>query len=207
MKSQNTETEKHTAQHSYQLIVYDREKLSETELLLAEKGQDLQNLSYKEPVLFQTDSRIRLHIDHEEKEYILPESLTEPLELLAFTIGKQDGSDVLLVRRYEHPDHVYTIRLEEEFEADIQTVLRDVKKATDAHKELSAYRTELERIQAAVQENGYVNTEDFTKKLREMNQQADALITQYDSFLKAVSQEVIDLQKKIEIRRKAGGEK
>ena len=86
-------------------------------------------------------------------------------------------------------------------------MLRDVKKATDAHKELSAYRTELERIQAAVQENGYVNTEDFTKKLREMNQQAEALITQYDSFLKAVSQEVIDLQKKIEIRRKAGGEK
>ncbi len=207
MKPHNTEAEKQIAQHTYQLIVYDRKKQSKTELLLAEKGQDLQNLSYTEPVLFQADSRIRFHIDHEEKEYILPESLTEPLELLAFTIGKQDGSDVLLVRRYEHPDHVYTIRLEEEFEADIQTVLRDVKKATDAHKELSAYRTELERIQAAVQENGYVNTEDFTKKLREMNQQAEALITQYDSFLKAVSQEVIDLQKKIEIRRKAGGEK
>ena len=58
-----------------------------------------------------------------------------------------------------------------------------------------------------MQENGYVNTEDFTKKLREMNQQAEVLITQYDSFLKAVSQDVIDLQKKIEIRRKAGGEK
>lgn len=106
MKSQNTETEKHTAQHSYQLIVYDREKQAQTEILLAEKGQDLQNLSYTEPVLFQADSRIRFHIDHEEKEYILPEPLTEPLELLAFTIGKQDGSDVLLVRRYEHPDHV-----------------------------------------------------------------------------------------------------
>ena len=207
MKSQNTETEKHTAQHSYQLIVYDREKQAQTEILLAEKGQDLQNLSYTEPVLFQADSRIRFHIDHEEKEYILPEPLTEPLELLAFTIGKQDGSDVLLVRRYEHPDHVYTIRLEEEFEADIQTVLRDVKKATDDHKELSAYRTELERIQAAVQENGYVNTEDFSKKLREMNQQADVLITQYDRFLETVSQEVMDLQKNIEIRRKAGGGK
>ncbi len=203
----NTETEKQAAKHTYQMIVYDREKQTRAEILLAEKGQELQNLSYTEPVLFQADSRIRLQIDHEEKEYILPESLTEPLELLAFTIGKQDGSDVLLVRRYEHSDQVYTIRLEEEFEADIQTVLRDVKKATDAHKELSAYRTELERIQAAVQENGYVNTEDFSKKLREMNQQADVLITQYDRFLETVSQEVMDLQKNIEIRRKAGGGK
>ena len=91
------------------------------------------------------------------------------------------------------------------FEEDMQKMIRNVENAKDSYTELSAYQTELKRIQDAVSEDGYVNIESFSNKLEAMNQQAEQLMKGYDRFLKNVSQDVAELQNKIETRRKAGG--
>lgn len=91
------------------------------------------------------------------------------------------------------------------FEEDMQKMIRNVENAKDSYTELSAYQTELKRIQDAVSEDGYVNIESFSNKLEAMNQQAEQLMKGYDRFLKNVSQDIAELQNKIETRRKAGG--
>ena len=91
------------------------------------------------------------------------------------------------------------------FEEDMQKMIRNVENAKDSYTELSAYQTELKRIQDAVSEDGYVDIESFSNKLEAMNQQAEQLMKGYDRFLKNVSQDVAELQNKIETRRKAGG--
>ena len=80
----------------------------------------------------------------------------------------------------------------------------NVENAKDSYAELSAYQTELKRIQDALREDGYVNVESFSNKLEAMNQQSEQLMKDYDRFLKNVSQDVAELQNKIETRRKAG---
>lgn len=67
------------------------------------------------------------------------------------------------------------------------------------------WRITLKRIQDALREDGYVNVESFSNKLEAMNQQSEQLMKDYDRFLKNVSQDVAELQNKIETRRKAGG--
>lgn len=91
------------------------------------------------------------------------------------------------------------------FEEDMQKMVRNVENAKDSYAELSAYQTELKRIQDALREDGYVNVESFSNKLEAMNQQSEQLMKDYDRFLKNVSQDVAELQNKIETRRKAGG--
>ena len=91
------------------------------------------------------------------------------------------------------------------FEEDMQKMIRNVENAKDSYAELSAYQTELKRIQDALREDGYVNVESFSNKLEAMNQQSEQLMKDYDRFLKNVSQDVAELQNKIETRRKAGG--
>lgn len=91
------------------------------------------------------------------------------------------------------------------FEEDMQKMIRNVENAKDSYAELSAYQTELKRIQDALREDGYVNVESFSNKLEAMNQQSGQLMKDYDRFLKNVSQDVAELQNKIETRRKAGG--
>ena len=91
------------------------------------------------------------------------------------------------------------------FEEDMQKMIRNVENAKDSYAELSAYQTELKRIQDARREDGYVNVESFSNKLEAMNQQSEQLMKDYDRFLKNVSQDVAELQNKIETRRKAGG--
>ena len=88
---------------------------------------------------------------------------------------------------------------------DMQKMIRNVENAKDSYAELSAYQTELKRIQDALREDGYVNVESFSNKLEAMNQQSEQLMKDYDRFLKNVSQDVAELQNKIETRRKAGG--
>lgn len=101
----NLEKEKHAAHHTYKLIVFDPDTQSEAFLLLAEKGQGVQKVSYLEPVLFRPKSSIVLRIDDEKKEYTLPDTwLTEPLELLDLGVEKQEGTDLLLVRRHAAAD-------------------------------------------------------------------------------------------------------
>ena len=90
------------------------------------------------------------------------------------------------------------------FEEDMQKMIRNVENAKDSYAELSAYQTELKRIQDALREDGYVNVESFSNKLEAMNQQSEQLMKDYDRFLKNVSQDVAELQNKIETRRKAG---
>ena len=50
-----------------------------------------------------------------------------------------------------------------------------------------------------------MSTLSFSNKLEAMNQQSEQLMKDYDRFLKNVSQDVAELQNKIETRRKAGG--
>lgn len=101
----NLEKEKHAAHHTYKLVVFDPDTQSEAFLLLAEKGQGVQKVSYLEPVLFHLKSSIVLRIDNEKKEYTLPDTwLTESLELLDLGVEKQEGTDFLLVRRHAAAD-------------------------------------------------------------------------------------------------------
>ena len=112
----NLEKDKHAAHHTYKLVVFDPDSQSESFLLLAEKGQGVQKVSYLEPVLFRPKSSIVLRIDDEKKEYTLPDTwLTEPLELLDLGLEKQEGTDTLLVRRHTASDAdemTHSIRLE-----------------------------------------------------------------------------------------------
>ena len=112
----NLEKDKHAAHHTYKLVVFDPDSQSESFLLLAEKGQGVQKVSYLEPVLFRPKSSIVLRIDDEKKEYTLPDTwLTEPLELLNLGLEKQEGTDTLLVRRHTASDAdemTHSIRLE-----------------------------------------------------------------------------------------------
>ena len=112
----NLEKEKHAAHHTYKLVVFDPDTQSEAFLLLAEKGQDMQKVSYLEPVLFRPKSSIVLRIDDARKEYTLPDTwLTEPLELLDLGLEKQEGTDTLLVHRHTVSDAdemTHSIRLE-----------------------------------------------------------------------------------------------
>lgn len=70
------------------------------------------------------------------------------------------------------------------FEEDMQKMIRNVENAKDSYAELSAYQTELKRIQDALREDGYVNVESFSNKLEAMNQQSEQLMKDYDRFLK-----------------------
>lgn len=113
----NLEKDKHAAHHTYKLVVFDPDSQSESFLLLAEKGQGVQKVSYLETVLFRPKSSIVLRIDDEKKKYTLPDTwLTEPLELLDLGLEKQEGTDTLLVRRHTASDAdemTHSIRLEQ----------------------------------------------------------------------------------------------
>ena len=64
------------------------------------------------------------------------------------------------------------------FEEDMQKMIRNVENAKDSYAELSAYQTELKRIQDALREDGYVNVESFSNKLEAMNQQSENYSTE-----------------------------
>lgn len=92
----------------------------------------------------------------------------------------------------------------ERFEPEMENLVKHVEEARDTYQELVSYYDELERIQRGIREDGFVNMESFSGQLQAMNEEGDHLMIRYDQFLRKITADIENLQKKIDIRRKAG---
>lgn len=92
----------------------------------------------------------------------------------------------------------------ENLESNIEKLIQEVHTAKETYEEMTAYYSELERIQAGIKEEGYVNMDSFLEKVQSMNNSGTELMAQYDHLLKKLTNDIESLQAKIEKRRKAG---
>lgn len=95
-------------------------------------------------------------------------------------------------------------RQREQFEPDLDALLQEVSAAKERYQEMVAYYAELERIQAGMQAEGFVDMASFTQAVAEMNRQGVALMADYDRLLGNVLTDVETLQQKVNARRRAG---
>jgi len=90
----------------------------------------------------------------------------------------------------------------DEFEPNIDELIRRIAEAKDSYAEITAYYSELKRIQKGIEDDGYVDIVSFNRALDNMNQQSSELIARYDKILGDLSKDVDMLQKKIDAKRK-----
>lgn len=91
-----------------------------------------------------------------------------------------------------------------DFEPDVERLIAAINDARSTYAEMIAYYAELERIQNGIKDEGYVDIVSFSQKLQGMNTQGRKLMNLYDELLRNITADVEALQKKIEMKRKAG---
>lgn len=87
---------------------------------------------------------------------------------------------------------------------------RLVKEAAEAKAtldDLKAYYAELDRMEAGMKAEGYVDVASFNDALGEMNEQGKALMERYDRFLNGVLQDVEALQNRLRDQTRPGAAK
>lgn len=88
------------------------------------------------------------------------------------------------------------------FEPDVERLVKEANTAKNVYSEMLAYYIELERIQSAMNEDGYIDADSFAQRLQNMNEQGNKLMSQYDEILKCITEDIESLQRKIEAKRK-----
>lgn len=90
------------------------------------------------------------------------------------------------------------------FESDIQQLAEQVKYSRLEFAELQASFPEYERMQKAMEEEGFVDIASLTEKVSQMNQQGEDLRDRYEKLLDNVVADVDTLLADIDRRRKSG---
>lgn len=101
-------------------------------------------------------------------------------------------------------EHASLCQRIEQFEPDLERLIQEVALAKDRYQELMASYTELERVQAGMAEEGFVDINSFTQAVADMNEQGTALMEQYQRMLSNLLADVEALQQRIKERRRAG---
>lgn len=92
----------------------------------------------------------------------------------------------------------------ENLESSIERLTQEVASARETSEELRAYYSEVQRIEAGMKEEGYVDLNSLNERIQAMNETGENLMKEYDSLLANLSADVEALQTRIEKRRKPG---
>ena len=92
----------------------------------------------------------------------------------------------------------------ERFEPDLERMTQEVEQAKECYQDLVASYVELERVQAGIAEEGFVDMNSFTQAMADRNQQGEALMKDYQRILGNLLADVEGLQQRIKERRRPG---